>query len=216
MTFHEGDFDIFGAGLDDFEQTLDGEFNRVLFGEVVCVVFLEEFADGFGGSTDGVCLPSRVHATRFRLEQLWLCVIRIEPDDQGRNAKGTDTAGLGVLLLDASNVACNIVDRYRVLNRKAVRLAFGTCLVDEDACVGSETGESETDVIIEHGGLADGASVLQLQNGFLLYSEDNDVLAAYANGTGTLAHCFERIFDLEAAESEQEEEGQLEGVVLPL
>ncbi len=54
-------------------------------------------------------------------------------------------------------------------------------------------------MVVEHGGLADRSCILELQDGLLLYTEDDDIFTADTDGAGTFAHSFESIFDLEAA-----------------
>lgn len=54
---HDRDLNILSPGLHDFEQGLDGQFDRVGAVEVGGVVAFEEFADGFAGAADGVCFP---------------------------------------------------------------------------------------------------------------------------------------------------------------
>lgn len=56
---HHCDFDVFGAGLHNFEQGFDGQLDGAGAVEGVGVVALEEFADGFRGAADGVCFPVR-------------------------------------------------------------------------------------------------------------------------------------------------------------
>lgn len=53
------------------------------------------------------------------------------------------------MLLDASNVLGNVVNRNGVLNRQTVRLRFQTGLVDEDSGIGVEASEGEADMGIE-------------------------------------------------------------------
>ena len=91
----------------------------------------------------------------------------------------------------------DVLDRDGVLDGQAVGLAFHACAVDEDASVGGQAGKAEADVVVEHGRLADGSRVLELEDGFLLDGEDDAVLAADADGAGTLADGFEGIVDLE-------------------
>lgn len=100
-------------------------------------------------------------------------------------------------LLNTGNVPGDVLDRDGVLDGQAVGLAFHACAVDEDASVGRQAGKAEADVVVEHGRLADGSRVLELEDGFLLDSEDDAVLAADSDGAGTLADGFEGIVDLE-------------------
>lgn len=43
--------------------------------------------------------------------------------------------------------------------------------------IGERTGEGQTNMVIEHNNFPNGARVLELQNGLLLYAEDYDILA---------------------------------------
>ena len=165
------------------------------------MVLLQKFSDCLGASTDRVGLPRRVHATWFGLVEPGGGIVRVKPDDQGRNTKGTDTSGLGVALLDAGNMARDVVDRHRVFYGETMGLALGARLVDENAGVGGETGKGETDVLVEHGGLTDGAWILELENRLFLYTQDDNILATNSDGARPLADGFEGVFDLKAAQS---------------
>ena len=44
ITFHDADLDVLRACLNNFQQTLDSEFDCVIAGQVVLVVLLEELA----------------------------------------------------------------------------------------------------------------------------------------------------------------------------
>lgn len=123
-------------------------------------------------------------------------------------------------LLDAGNVAGDVLDGDGVLDCQAVRLALDARAVNQDAGVGGQawgrarsagqlrsaheqgggrddaTGETEADVVVEHGRLADGARVLQLEDTLLLDGEDDAVLAAHADRTGPFPDGLEGIVDL--------------------
>lgn len=51
-------------------------------------------------------------------------------------------------------------------------------------------------MIVEHGELANGTSVLQLKRRLLLDTEHDAVFPADADGAGALSYGFESIFDL--------------------
>lgn len=169
----------------------------------------------------------------------------VEAGDEARDAERPDTSGLRIFLhagehyrvslfsgagdntegssylLDASNVPGDVLDRDGVLDGQAVGLALHACAVDEDASVGSQAGKAEADVVVEHGRLADGSRVLELEDGFLLGGEDDAVLAADSDGAGTLADGFERIVDLEevavgAVSGRASSAGEVRGVVSSL
>ena len=51
-------------------------------------------------------------------------------------------------------------------------------------------------MIVQHDDLADGAGILELQDGLLLDTEDDNIFPAHAHGARPLPHCFECILDL--------------------
>lgn len=61
---------------------------------------------------------------------------------------------------------------------------------------GALTRKAEANVVVEHGGLANGPGVLELEDTLLLDGEDDAVLAPHSNGTGPLPDGFHRIVDL--------------------
>lgn len=63
------------------------------------------------------------------------------------------------------------------------------------------TGEAEADVVVEHGRLAHGARVLQLEDALLLDGEDDAVLAADADRASSFPDGLEGIVDLQESES---------------
>lgn len=127
------------------------------------MILFQEFTDGFGASADGVCFPRRVHSAGLGLVEFGLGIVGIETDDQGRNTKGTYTTGLGVPLLDSGHVTSDVVDGDGVFDGETMGLAFHSCLVNEDSCIGGQTGKSETDVIVKHGSFTDGSWILKLK-----------------------------------------------------
>lgn len=54
-------------------------------------------------------------------------------------------------------------------------------------------------MVVEHDDLADGARVLELEDGLLLYAEDDDILSADTDGAGSTPDCLERVLDLQRA-----------------
>lgn len=54
---HDGDLNVLGPRLHDLQQRFDGQRDGGFAVQVVFVVTLEEFADGFGGAADGVGFP---------------------------------------------------------------------------------------------------------------------------------------------------------------
>ena len=70
-------------------------------------------------------------------------------------------------------------------------------LVDEDAGVGVEAGEGQTDVVVDQANLGRGdAGVLQLHGGLLFAAEHDDLGAFDGDGAGAALDGFEGIFDL--------------------
>jgi hypothetical protein len=56
VPLHYADLDVLRSRLDDLEQRLDGELDRLLPVELLGVVLLEELADGLGRPADGAGL----------------------------------------------------------------------------------------------------------------------------------------------------------------
>ena len=134
----DGEVDVLGAGLDDLEQAADRQLDRRRRVLVRLPVLLEELADRLGRMPDRVRLPRRVDARGLRQIETRRRVVLVEADDETRDAERADTAGLGIALLDAGDVSGDVLDRDRVLDRQAMRLALDPCAVDEDARVGGQ------------------------------------------------------------------------------
>ncbi len=77
-----------------------------------------------GVAANGGGLPRRVNAGGIRLVQLRL-PCRVEPNNEGGNAKGPHAAALRVALLDARNVARDVVHRHLLVQRQTVALRVG-------------------------------------------------------------------------------------------
>jgi hypothetical protein len=56
VPLHHADLNVLRTSLDDLEQRLDGELDRLLPVELLGVVLLEEFADGLGRPANGAGL----------------------------------------------------------------------------------------------------------------------------------------------------------------
>lgn len=52
-------------------------------------------------------------------------------------------------------------------------------------------------MVIQHGRLANGTWILQLQDRLFLYAQNDDVISLDTDGTRSFVHSFQRIFDLE-------------------
>lgn len=65
-------------------------------------------------------------------------LVVVESDEQARDTKGAHTARLGVALLNAGNVASDILDADGVLDCEAVRLALHSRAVNQNTGVGGE------------------------------------------------------------------------------
>lgn len=179
------DLDVLGARLDDFQQGLYRQLYSVFIAEIVYIVFFQEIADGLGGAANGMGLPRVEDAGGFCLVQLGDGVVRVEAGDDGGDSKGTDAAGLGVALLDAGDVAGEVLDQGQVLQGQAVGLGLDTDLVDEDAGVGVQARKGEERVGVDLAYFAGGdAGVLELEGGAFFAGEDHDVLALDADGAG--------------------------------
>ena len=56
VTLHHADFNVLGAGLNNFKQALDREFDGLIARHVVPMVLLQELSDGFRRTTNSICL----------------------------------------------------------------------------------------------------------------------------------------------------------------
>lgn len=91
----------------------------------------------------------------------------------------------------------DVLDADGVLDGQTMGLAFHTSLVDQDTTISRQSSECQADVIVEHGDLADGTRILQLQGGFLFDTEHDDVLTLDADCTGASADSFQGVVYLE-------------------
>jgi hypothetical protein len=158
--------DLDGArGLDDLEEGGDGELDRI--GTLRLVVLLEVLAHGLGVAADGARLPLDVRAGRVGLVETRLAIDFVADDERG-DAKGTHAAALCVLLLHAGDVARDIVDRRRVFQRQAIRLALNTRAVNQHAAVGGQAGERQMHVLVQCDDFVHGARVLKFRNRLFL------------------------------------------------
>lgn len=55
-TVHDANLDVLGTGLDNFQKTLDRQFDRFVTRHIILVVLLEELSDCFGRAADGIRL----------------------------------------------------------------------------------------------------------------------------------------------------------------
>jgi len=86
-------------------------------------------------------------------------------------------------LLNASDVLGDVLDGHGLFDGERVALALESCLVDEDARIGRQSGKGERDVIIELHDLAHRAGILQLGHRLLLHTQHEDGLAPHAHLT---------------------------------
>lgn len=93
--------------------------------------------------------PCRVDTAGLSVEESSFCAVGIETDNKGADTEGTDTTRLGVALLDLGDVLCDVLDGNGVFDGQTVALSFQTGLVDKDTGIGVQTGEGETDVVVD-------------------------------------------------------------------
>lgn len=56
ITFHDTDLDVLRTSLDDFQETLNSQFDCIITAQVIFVILLQELPDCLRRSADGVCL----------------------------------------------------------------------------------------------------------------------------------------------------------------
>jgi hypothetical protein len=120
IALHHADLDILRACLYNLKQALYSQLDTLLPRQIVFVVLLQEFTDGFGRAANGIRLfrtrvllsvlggrkkmgdithlPSTVDTTGFCLVQSRSVVIRVEANDESGDAERTNTTRLGVPL----------------------------------------------------------------------------------------------------------------------
>lgn len=154
--------DLDGArGLDDLEESGDSELNSI--GTISLVVLLEILANRLGVAANGAGLPLDMGAGRVGLVETRLTVDFIA-DDESRDAKRTHTTALCVLLLHASDVPSDVVDRRRVFKRKTIRLTLDSSAINQYTAIGGEAGKRKIDVLVQRDDFVHGAWVLQFCN----------------------------------------------------
>lgn len=158
---------VLGTGIHHLEQALDGELDGRLLVHAVLVVLLEEFSQGLGiPPADDLGPPAAVRAGRVGLVQDGLADVALgggvgEAGEEGGDAKGPDSAALGVLLLRSGDVAGHVLDAGSVLAGEAVGLGLDAGLVDEDTGVGGEAGKGQDGPVVHRHNLADRSGVLK-------------------------------------------------------
>lgn len=143
-------------------------------------------------------LPGGIDAGRFGLVESRGLVALVEPDYQCADAKGSNTATLGIPLLHTGDVFGDVLDRHGVFHRQPVTLRFQSRLVNQDPCVGVEARERQTHMCVDQTDLGRrDACVLQLHGRPLLATQHDDVGAFDPHRAGPPFDGFERIFHLE-------------------
>jgi len=214
---HDCNLDVFRASLHDLEKRFDGQLDGARAVEGVGVVALEELAHSLGGASNGVCFPGMdvsvensgkayrklsvpcaVDTTGLSLVKPSLLATRVEAHDECANAEWPYTTTLRIPLLHTSHVFGDVLDAHGILDSKSVTLGFEAGFVDEDAGVGVQTSEGETDVVVDKADLGGSdACVLQLHGGLLFTAEHDDLAAFDSDGAGAALDGLEGIFDLE-------------------
>lgn len=92
VRLHDSDFNVLGSRLNDLEQTLDGQLDRLLSVHVGFIILFQKLADRLGLTTDGVGLPGRVDSTWLGLIESRDRVVRVKPDDKRRDTKRSNTS----------------------------------------------------------------------------------------------------------------------------
>ena len=152
----------------------------------------------FGQEKTRQNIPRAVDTTGLGLVQPSLLATRVEANDECADTKRPHTTTLRIPLLHTGDVFGNVLDAHGVLDGESVALGLEAGLVDEDAGVGVEAGEGQTDVVVDQADLRGGdAGVLQLHGGLLFAAEHDDLGAFDGDGAGAALDGFEGIFDLE-------------------
>lgn len=60
IALHNADLDILRACLYDLQQTLHSKLNTLFSSQIVFVILLQKFTDGFRRTTNGVCLRIKI------------------------------------------------------------------------------------------------------------------------------------------------------------
>ena len=134
-----------------FDSELDGLLARRLL-----VILLKKLTHGVGVAAGGVGLPSGEGPRGVSLVQRGLLGVGVEADDERGQAEGAHPSALRVLLLQAGDVARDVLDGDGVLDGEAVALALDAGTVDEHARVGLEPRARQRDVGVKARDLAHG------------------------------------------------------------
>jgi hypothetical protein len=137
------------------KECSDGELDGLLTGRLL-VILLEKLAHGVGVAAGCVGLPSGEGPRGVSLVQRGLLGVGIEADDERGEAEGAHPSALRVLLLQAGDVARDVLDGDGVLDCEAVALALHASAVDEHARVGLEPRARQRDVGVQARDLAHG------------------------------------------------------------
>ena len=93
--------------------------------------------------------PCRVDTAGLCVEESGFRAVGVEADNKSADTEGTDTARLSVALLDLGDVLCDVFDGNGVFDGQTVALSFEAGLVDKNTSIGVQTGEGETDVVVD-------------------------------------------------------------------
>ena len=127
-------------GLDDLEESLDGEPHRRLLVHAIGVLVLQELTELLRLLPDRRSFPLSDGAGWLSLEELRLSIV--EASDEGGDAEGARPTTLSVLLLGLAAEASDELNRGLVLVLEAEALALKAQLVDKDASIGLQSRES--------------------------------------------------------------------------
>lgn len=92
----DGDFDVLGACLDDFQERSYGKLNTLFHSGwwlFAVVVLLQELTYRLGVSADSLGRPRGVYTAWFGLIELGLVISRVETGDQRGHTEWSDTTG---------------------------------------------------------------------------------------------------------------------------
>mmetsp|Transcript_16082 Transcript_16082/g.26864 ORF Transcript_16082/g.26864 Transcript_16082/m.26864 type:complete len:265 (+) Transcript_16082:92-886(+) len=187
-----------GTTIDNFQQCLNRQTRALRLLHLFRVIFLQKFSQRLAvAPSNDLRLPSRMRTSRVRLIEFWNTIVSIiDTTKEGRNTKGSDSSTLGVLLLDACQIPCEVVNGRSILHGEAVGLSFHANFGNQDAGIGREASKGQDGAIVDGDNFANSAGFLEFGQGPSFHCQDNAILSLDANSSRTSSNSFHSIFDL--------------------
>jgi len=121
----------------------------------------------------------------------------METGEEGRDAEGSCSTTLSILLLRFTAEACDVFECWLILVLEAETLTLKAYLIDENTGVSLESCKSEHQMLVNTLNLADGARVLKLCYSVFLNGKHNAVIANYCNSGTSAIYSFKGVLNLE-------------------